>query len=577
MRGLRRVLCATVMLSAQGWSQTAPPDQVRAAAQKSIALLQKVGDAWHQDCLSCHHQALPAIALGEARAHGLKVDEKTAQATSARTFAFLSSIDDAGQDKELIDPAPSEGYALAAAYAAGVEPSLTTAVFARRLANLQRADGHWATFDARPPQSESLFTATAMAARVVSVYMPPELATARRATLDRARAWFVAHEPASTEDATYRLLGLLWTDAPSQQRKAAAAALVKSQRDDGGWAQVAAMQSDAYATGQVLYALSKAGDVPANDAAWQRGLKYLLRTQRPDGAWLVKTRLHSPAPISPPYFESGFPGGHSQFISCAATSFAVMAMAAALPASGARAPVVVSARPKGAQPWMRTALFGTAKELDAALKAGMDANSTTAEGTSALMMAAGDEQKVRLLIEHGARVNARSKSGFDALMAASLYQGNTGVLRTLLAHGADPKPRDGVRFHMNALLYAVYAGDAGMLEELLAHGADPTRKSLLLGFVPTSPLALAAGIDYPESVKVLIRHGADVNEKDSDQMTALIWTALMHRDEMVKTLLSLGADPNRVDGFGYTALRHTGDVQYEPATTAALLRPVTKK
>src|SRR5204863_9629151 len=56
-----------------------------------------------------------------------------------------------------------------------LKPNLTTAIEARLIARLQRADGHWATIDARPPQGHSLFTATATSARAVDLYMPEEL------------------------------------------------------------------------------------------------------------------------------------------------------------------------------------------------------------------------------------------------------------------------------------------------------------------------------------------------------------------------------------------------------------------
>ena len=56
----------------------------------------------------------------------------------------------------IIDPAPSDGWALIAAHAVGVQPNLVTAVYARRIATWQRPDGHWSTGDARPPQSSQL-------------------------------------------------------------------------------------------------------------------------------------------------------------------------------------------------------------------------------------------------------------------------------------------------------------------------------------------------------------------------------------------------------------------------------------
>jgi hypothetical protein len=79
--------------------------------------------------------------------------------------------------------------------------------------------------------------------------------------------------------------------------------------------------SDAYATGQVLYTLREMG-VPPTDPALQRGAVFLLRTQDPDGSWYVKSR----AMKIQPYFESGFPHGHDQWISQTATAWATMAL-----------------------------------------------------------------------------------------------------------------------------------------------------------------------------------------------------------------------------------------------------------
>ena len=79
----------------------------------------------------------------------------------------------------------------------------------------------------------------------------------------------------------------------------------------------------------MLYALREAG-VPASDAAVQRGVAYLLRTQRPDGTWHVKSR----AMKIQPYFESGFPHGDDQWISQAAAAWAVMGLAATAPIAG---------------------------------------------------------------------------------------------------------------------------------------------------------------------------------------------------------------------------------------------------
>ena len=60
-----------------------------------------------------------------------------------------------------------------------------------------------------------------------------------------------------------------------------------------------------------------------SNAVYQKGVRYLLRTQAADGSWHVKTRA---LPLQP-YFESGFPYGQDQWISAPGTSWASMALA----------------------------------------------------------------------------------------------------------------------------------------------------------------------------------------------------------------------------------------------------------
>lgn len=49
----------------------------------------------------------------------------------------------------------------------------------------------------------------------------------------------------------------------------------------------------------------------------------------------------------------------------------------------------------------------------------------------------GNREAVELLLAHGAEANARSRSGWTALMAPSLL-GDTEAVKILLQHGADP-------------------------------------------------------------------------------------------------------------------------------------------
>jgi hypothetical protein len=122
------------------------------------------------------------------------------------------------------------------------------------------------------------------------------------------------------------VLGLTWGHAERRVIEQAARDIVALQRGDGGWGQRDEMASDAYATGQALYALLESGTVTASSESARRGTNYLLSTQRADGSWYVRSR----SPKLQPYFEGGFPYGPDQWISSAATAWATTALASSM-------------------------------------------------------------------------------------------------------------------------------------------------------------------------------------------------------------------------------------------------------
>jgi hypothetical protein len=205
---------------------------------------------------------------------------------------------------------------------AGAVRDDTTDALVHYLTLKQAKDGRWRTTLFRPPANDGDFTATALAVRGLRLFGPP----GRRAEIARrvagARAWLVSATPRSTEDGAFQLLGLRWAGARKEDVDKAAAGLLAGQGKGGGWSQHASMPADAYATGQALVALQQSGAVSAADPAYRRGTQFLLKTQLADGSWFVRSRS---LPVQP-YFESGFPHGRSQFISCAATSWATMAL-----------------------------------------------------------------------------------------------------------------------------------------------------------------------------------------------------------------------------------------------------------
>jgi ankyrin repeat protein len=503
-------------------------------------------------CVSCHHNILTILTLDRARSSGFKIDEAVLKAVEEKTFRELqtqNALDDAIQATTLNDPTPDDSYLLMAAYDAGLTPGLTTAVYARRLARWQR-DGHWITSDFRPPHSSSLFMTTATAVRAISAFMPEELHEERDAVLRSAREWLSASRPLSTEDAAFRVMGLAWTRASQNEIKAAEQDMLAMQRPDGGWGQLKGYASDAYSTGEALVALSEAR-MPQTDAAWKTGLKFLISSQAPDGTWRVRTRMLSPAEVSPKYFLTGFPYGKDEFLSYAGSCWAVMALTRALNGSVDSSNTDKAPSPN-APSWIPVSMFGTVQQLTKLLENGLDPNSKTANGTTLLMVSALDPAKVKMLVARGADVKFRSASGTDALTVASAYRGTAASLTALLDAGAEVEPPEGVRARNTPIVFASMTGDLDNVKLLLSRGAKPAEKAF----------SQAVTFGYPDVVRALIGAGADTKLTDGSGINLLHWAAITDRPLLIPILAEAHVPINATDDHGFTPLMYAATIDF---------------
>jgi murein DD-endopeptidase MepM/ murein hydrolase activator NlpD len=307
-----------------------PMPEVRAAVEKALPLIQKgaAGHMAHRTCFACHHQAIPLLAMTTARSRGLPVDEAEVGRHAKFIAAFLAKnrenyLQGRGQGGQ----ADTAGYALLALALAGHAPDATTDAVAEYLLLRDKDVDHWRNTSNRPPSEASPFTTTAVAVRGLRRYGT----AAQKERIDRrlaaVRPWLVKATPKDTEDRVFRLWAMKDAGCAAKEIDAAARQLLKTQRDDGGWAQRDGMTSDAYATGTALVALHQAAGLATDDPAYRRGLRHLLKTQHDDGSWHVASRS-KPFQL---YFESGFPHGKDQFISLAASGWAATALALALP------------------------------------------------------------------------------------------------------------------------------------------------------------------------------------------------------------------------------------------------------
>lgn len=245
------------------------------------------------------------------------------------------------------------------------------------------------------------------------------------------------------------------------------------------------------------------------------------------------------------------------------------------------------------------------------LASGADPNHRTKAGWSALIYASelGDGPLARALVAAGADPNLKAEDGSSALLSAA-QQGNVEIAMLLLSAGADPGIVDSDG--RTPLMAAAADGNAELVRALLERGADlqardRTGRSVLAfaairGSVEVGQLLIELGVpvnDQPLSdrgrsalheasalrrhdfMRLLVRHGANVDARLNDGKTALMLAVIWDEEApptdlvAVEILLNVGAAPNTTDLSGWTPLmyvaQHGGpDIQLTEGPDIAL-------
>lgn len=277
-------------------------------------------------CASCHHNILPALAFAQVRAKGIELSRDGVRQNYLQLEAWLDgNREGLFQDIGLPGGDTTAGYLLWGLKAEGHERDRATDALVLQLAGSQALDGGWQVRADRPPIESGRVTPTAVAIRALGAYPIPGRRQEFDARILRAAHWLAEYQPRTGEEKAMRLLGLAWAGGNAPLVRAAAAKLISDQRTDGGWAQLDTLPSDSYATGQALYALHAAGNLP--QTSLDKAVRFLLQTQLADGTWQVRSRAF---PLQPNYFETGFPHGRDQWISAAGTSWACIGLTLAV-------------------------------------------------------------------------------------------------------------------------------------------------------------------------------------------------------------------------------------------------------
>jgi hypothetical protein len=126
------------------------------------------------------------------------------------------------------------------------------------------------------------------------------------------------------------------------------------------------------------------------------------------------------------------------------------------------------------------------------------------------------------------------------------------IAEALIAAGAEINPRE--NFFMSPLMNAVE--DLEMVKLLIAHGADVNQKN----FRGATALMGAAAAGPPSVVKYLIEKGADVNARDKDGVTALMAAeyrqALFDASERDEIIQNTKRKPSTTDATSRTVAVH---------------------
>jgi len=277
------------------------PSEVGATIDRGLAFLTKDALAWKNkhNCASCHHAALVIWSMREAKQRGHAVEEPVlAQLTK---WVAESGDGKFGLARPASAPKALSPKAVWFALALGADPKPDAIsqkgmkLLLKTVKSEQTENGSWSTWpETRPPIfGDSNESMTALATLAV---LPAAAAgdASAKAVRDKGIQW-LAKTKTDNDPQSIAMRLVLWRrlGRPANEWEPLIQHIKKRQNADGGWSQTKDMASDAWATGQALYALAHAGIKP-NDPVIARAHAFLIKTQRSDGSWPMTSRPVKP-------------------------------------------------------------------------------------------------------------------------------------------------------------------------------------------------------------------------------------------------------------------------------------------
>lgn len=298
-------------------------NQARRAVEQGMAFLEKDAIKWRKEhqCSTCHHGTMTVWALSEARSQGYVVASDTLANVAKWTKERLENINKPRDTRMGWNMVNTSALYLEVMAQALPQQEVVSAderkSIAGHLLRHQEPDGSWAWSIAppqnrAPPHFESDEVVTLLAYLALGSQDPTDVKekSATREGRAKAAAWLAKVSPSNTTQAAGLRLWVMVRAGESLSVQAEIDEYLRRQNKDGGWSQNKGLPSDAYSTGQALYFLSLAG-VKNSRPEIQRGVSFLVATQKQDGSWPMTPRAHPGAkPASNPvpiiYFGSAW-------------------------------------------------------------------------------------------------------------------------------------------------------------------------------------------------------------------------------------------------------------------------------
>jgi outer membrane protein OmpA-like peptidoglycan-associated protein len=260
----------------------------RHAAQRGIEWLQAAAMEWQSqhNCYGCHVQSQVMM--------GLAISKESKYVVNDNCLQQLAKFVETNQNQD--GSYFNQNYVTATQFAAMGLSSSDRVSGSKSVALIKAADwllpkqektGEIPADHNEPPIDQGTLMITANSVGSFLQAYNETGNTHYKQASQRALAWVGAAKPDTTQDKVFKIIALS-RYGNAQQKQAAlrtVTQLKSEQSQDGGWQETTAMKgSNAFATGQVLYAFKQAG-VSVESPEFSNGVHFLLANQKENGAW----------------------------------------------------------------------------------------------------------------------------------------------------------------------------------------------------------------------------------------------------------------------------------------------------